>query len=113
MSERKPPLSAPDILRRLRIARPPGFQKLLQLHGGNQHKALKSLREEIEFVESHPNLPRDEEFATRVRTWLIDNDLEWSQENLEEAVTAVQAGRSRPTDHRFLRSNLQTRTARS
>lgn len=66
----------------------PPFQRLAKLLG-NDVKAAKAMREEIEFVKDRPELPRGEEFADKVRGWLVANKLEWTQENLGKAVVAA------------------------
>ena len=47
------------------------------------------MRQEIDFVAKHPELPRSAEYAAKVRGWLVDNKLEWTEENLEKAVVAA------------------------
>lgn len=76
--------------RRMRRA---GFKGFLQLADllHDDLKAFRAMREETLFIASRPNLPRSDEFAAKVRGWLKDHQLEWSQENLQRAVDAVSA----------------------
>ena len=78
-----------EMARRLRMTLPEEFVKLAELVG-NDVKAAHALREESEFMLAHKDLPRNAQFAAKVRGWLIDNKLDWSQENLEKAVAASQ-----------------------
>lgn len=47
------------------------------------------MREETAFIHTRPGLPRGDEFAAKVRGWLVANGMEWSQENLQAAVDAA------------------------
>jgi hypothetical protein len=82
-------MSDAEYIRRLRTAEVPSFLQLSKLLGNDQ-KALAAMREETTFVIAHPGLPRESEFATRVRGSLAAAKLEWTQENLEKAVASCQ-----------------------
>ena len=81
--------SLAEFARRLRMASTPIFLELREMLGDDL-KAARAIREEAAFIKTHPDLPRGEEFAGKVRGWLVDNKLEWSQENLEKAVAICQ-----------------------
>jgi hypothetical protein len=83
-------ISDDEMLRRLRLGGNAGFARLAKLIGDDA-KALRALREESKFIRAHPELPGGSKFAEAVRGYLIANKLEWTQENLERAVTAAAA----------------------
>lgn len=82
-----------DVARRLRSLAMyhPAFAQLAKLIG-NDLKAVKALREETKFVRAHPELPAGSAFADIIRSYLIANKLEWTQENLEKAVACYLVG---------------------
>ena len=85
--ESAPGVSDADMLRRLRSigTNHPAFEQLAKLIG-NDAKALRALREESQFVRAHPELPAGAKFAAAIRGYLIENKLEWTQQNLQIAV---------------------------
>lgn len=83
-------MSDAELARRMRLAEEPTFMLLTGMLG-NDIRAMKAIREETEFIKTRPHLATGAKFAAMVRAWLIENKLEWSQENLEKAVEAVQA----------------------
>jgi hypothetical protein len=85
---RKVGLSDAEQARRMRQCEMKGFLQLAALLHDDV-KAVKAMREESAFIAAYPNLPRGDEFAARVRGWLIAERLEWTQENLQKAVDAV------------------------
>jgi hypothetical protein len=69
------------------------FEVLVELLG-NRVKAAHAIRAEAEFVDARrksglPELPQGDEFAAKVRGWLVTNKLDWTQENLEKAVASA------------------------
>lgn len=60
------------------------FQRLVQLHGGDELKAAHALREENLYVGTHMH-KYGKEFGEWTRTWLVTNGLPWSQDNLATA----------------------------
>lgn len=83
----KLPISDAELMRRLRACEALGFMDLAGLLG-NDARALKALREEAKFVLDHPEMMRGAAFAAAIRGYLVENKLEWSQENLQKAVSA-------------------------
>ena len=81
-------LSDTELARRLRVMEASGFLKLANLLR-NDLRAVRAMREESKFTLAHPELPRGPELAGKIRGWLIENKLEWSQENLQKAVDAM------------------------
>lgn len=82
-------MSDAEYARRMRYADVHVFLKMAELLG-NDVKAAHAMREESKFILTHRGIPLGEEFAGKVRGWLMANRLEWNQENLEKAVAAVQ-----------------------
>lgn len=83
-------LSLSDFAKLCRDEQVPGFLNLRKLLPSDL-EAAKALRVECEFVRTDEfvalNAPRDEEFALKVRTYLIANKLDWTFENLLTATT--------------------------
>jgi len=65
-----------------------GYMNLLALIG-DEHKALVALRSENEFVTTFAGIPFGRDFAAKVRRYIIDNNLEWTCENLARAAGVV------------------------
>lgn len=70
----------------------PGFLRLAELLG-NDIAAAKAMRAETAFVQTPEWLalgaPRDLDFAKKVRTFLIEQKLEWNNGNLLKACKHV------------------------
>lgn len=86
--KKKHAMSDAEFARRARLSEVPTFILLADLLK-NDMRAIRAIREEAEFVNARPDLPRGPEFAAKVRGWLVANKLEWTQENLQTAVDAV------------------------
>jgi hypothetical protein len=84
----KIPIPEAEQARWLREHATKGFLQLTELLGDDV-KALRAMREESAFIRARPTIPRGDDFAAKVRGWLVAKGLEWSQENLQAAVEAV------------------------
>jgi hypothetical protein len=70
-------MSEEEQARGLRQSGASGFLQVAELLG-NDVKALKAIKEEAKFIAAHLDLPRGDEFAAKVRGWLLANKLEWT-----------------------------------
>lgn len=60
---------------------------------GDKLKAVHALKEENRFINEHPGIPFGPAFAGFARHWLVENNLEWSQQNLWQAAIAERTAR--------------------